>query len=217
MSFVKSLFLDRPRLWLALVLGVLVAACVPFALRPMLRVLFGWNVAVWAYLVLLWIMMVRADAARVRVIAGREDESAAIVLSAVSLGALASVVAIVLELATAKNLGLGSSLRHFIFTGATVIGSWCVIPTIFTQHYARLFYAATDSRPLQFPDGEIEPDYWDFLYFSFTIAVASQTADINVASTAMRRAVLAQSLLSFFFNAAILALTINIAASLVGP
>jgi len=63
----------------------------------------------------------------------------------------------------------------------------------------------------------LEPDYWDFMYFSFTIAVASQTADINLSSSSMRRAVLAQSVLSFFFNASILALSINIAASLIGP
>ncbi len=217
MTLVKALLLERPRLWIALILGAIVAACVPFSLRPLLRVLLGWNIAVWLYLILIWIMMAQANAARVRESAAREDESSVIVLTAVSVGALASIAAIVLELATAKNLGLGSSVRHFVFTGSTVIGSWCVIPTIFALHYARLFYAPSGTRALQFPDADVEPDYWDFLYFSFTIAVASQTADILIASKSMRRAVLAQSLLSFFFNACILALTINIAASLVGP
>lgn len=217
MTRIRSLLLERPRLWIALVLGAILAVCVPFPLRPLLRVLLGWNIAVWLYLILIGFMMARASAAQVRRSAAREDENSVIVLTTVSAGAIASIVAIVLELATAKNLGLGSSLRHVIFTGSTVIGSWCVIPTIFALHYARLFYAPAATRALQFPDADVEPDYWDFLYFSFTIAVASQTADISIASKSMRRAVLAQSLLSFFFNASILALMINIAASLVGP
>ena len=59
------------------------------------------------------------------------------------------------------------------------------------------------------------PDYWDFLYFSFIIGVASQTADVEITSKVIRRTSLAHSILSFFFNSAILALTINIAAGLV--
>ena len=69
---------------------------------------------------------------------------------------------------------------------------------------------------MAFPDREPEPNYWDFLYFSFTIAVAAQTSDVAVLSRPARKAVLAQSVLSFFFNAAILGLSVNIAASAVG-
>lgn len=69
---------------------------------------------------------------------------------------------------------------------------------------------------LKFPDdnADFRPDYGDFLYFSFTIAVASQTADVSVTTQPMRRLVLLQSILSFGFNTAILAFTINIAASM---
>jgi uncharacterized membrane protein len=71
-------------------------------------------------------------------------------------------------------------------------------------------------RMLAFPDQEPNPDYWDFLYFSFTISVAVQTSDVQVMTHSARKVVLAQSILSFLFNAAILGLSINIAASLVG-
>jgi len=67
-----------------------------------------------------------------------------------------------------------------------------------------------------FPDNDAEHDYWDFLYFSFTIAVASQTSDVMVCSREARRTALAQSILSFFFNAAVLGLSVNIAAGLLG-
>jgi uncharacterized membrane protein len=78
-----------------------------------------------------------------------------------------------------------------------------------------MFYRAPAKElPLRFPDGLTEPDYWDFLYFSFTIAVAVQTSDICVMSRPMRKMVLGQSVLSFFFNLAILGLSINIAAGM---
>ena len=67
---------------------------------------------------------------------------------------------------------------------------------------------------INFPDTE-DPDYWDFLYFSFIIGVAAQTADVTIGSKVIRRTSLVHSILAFFFNSAILALTINIAASLI--
>ena len=106
---------------------------------------------------------------------------------------------------------------HYAFTGATIFGSWCLLATVFTFHYARLFYLSPiEQRALRFPDNEENPDYWDFLYFSFTIAVAAQTSDVSAMSRLMRKTVLAQSTLSFLFNVAIIGLSINIAASLVG-
>jgi uncharacterized membrane protein len=91
------------------------------------------------------------------------------------------------------------------------------VATLFAFHYARNFYRSpVERRALRFPDEEASPDYWDFLYFSYTIAVAAQTSDVSVMSRSMRKIVLAQSLLSFFFNVVIVGLSINIAAGLVG-
>jgi uncharacterized membrane protein len=89
---------------------------------------------------------------------------------------------------------------------------------MFTLHYGHMYYRAQEElRPLRFPDHDtLEPDYWDFLYFSFTIAVAAQTSDVTVMTQDMRKVVLAQSVLSFLFNAAIIGLSINVAAGLIG-
>ena len=77
------------------------------------------------------------------------------------------------------------------------------------------FRAPSDARPLRFPDNPApDPDFWDFFYFSFTIAVAAQTADISVVSGAMRKVVVAHAIVSFFFNVAILGATINVVAGL---
>jgi uncharacterized membrane protein len=115
---------------------------------------------------------------------------------------------------------------------ATVTGSWLLLPTLFALDYASLYYAGTAPGGLRFPQddaladaeappaqaarpGVFTPHYDDFLYFSFTIAVACQTSDIDVTRPSMRRLVLLQSVLSFAFNTAVLAFGINLAASLV--
>ena len=71
-----------------------------------------------------------------------------------------------------------------------------LIAVLYTVHYGHLFYRSPpDHRALQFPDKEQTPDYWDFMYFSFTIAVAVQTSDIAIMSHSLRKTVLAQSIL----------------------
>lgn len=214
--FLPPVLRNRPRALIGLLAGCVVAALVPAHIRPTARALIGWDSAVWLYLALIWLQMATARQTDVQALAEREDENAATVLMVVSIAAIASIVAIVVELSAAKNLG-ASALPHYLLTAATMLGAWFLIPTMFTLHYARHYYQSPAGDPaLRFPDKHLKPDYWDFLYFSFTIAVASQTADIALGSTSARRAALAQSVMSFFFNLAVLGLSINIAASMVG-
>jgi len=207
----------RPRLIIGMAAGVAVGAVLPWHWGTVTRVLVGWNAAVWLYLVLVGWLMIRSSHVDIRRVAEQEDRSAVVVLSIMSVAAIFSLAAIVLELSTAKDLSLAHRLAHYGFTAATVVGSWFLVGVLFTLHYARIYYQSPgNARALRFPDGETSPDYWDFLYFSFTIAVAAQTSDISVMSRPLRKTVLAQSVLSFLFNAAIIGLSINIAASLVG-
>ncbi|KVW63517.1 DUF1345 domain-containing protein [Burkholderia ubonensis] len=217
MTLYPQVLRNRPRLVAAFAAGLLCALLLPLPLRPTVRALIGWDVAVWLYLALMWVRMVTAHHHQVREIAIREDENATTVLTIICFATVASVAAIAIELATAKGVGFRAGLGHYAVTAATLFGAWFLIPTIFTLHYARLYYASPASeRALRFPDTKLEPDYWDFLYFSFTIAVASQTADVELGSRPARRAVLSQSILSFYFNMAVLGLSINVAAGLLG-
>jgi uncharacterized membrane protein len=217
MTLYPQVLRNRPRMIVALGIGIIGALAVPSHMRPMVRVLAGWDLAVWSYLVLIWLHMARADEHSVREFAQRDDENAGVVLFVICLATLASIAAIVLELASAKNLGAASTLAHYVLTGLTMFGAWFLIPTIFTLHYARLYYSSDPHETaLLFPDRKLQPNYWDFLYFSFTIAVASQTSDVVLRSRSIRRAALAQSILSFYFNVAVLGLCVNIAAGLLG-
>ena len=216
-NFYPQVLRNRPRMVVALGIGIIGALVVPSHMRPMVRVLAGWDVTVWLYLVLIWLHMAKADEHDVREFAQRDDENAGVVLFVICLATLASIAAIVLELASAKNLAAASTLAHYLLTGLTMFGAWFLIPTIFTLHYARLYYTPdAHESALLFPDDKLEPNYWDFLYFSFTIAVASQTSDVVLRSRTIRRAALAQSILSFYFNVAVLGLCVNIAAGLLG-
>ena len=206
---------NRPHLALAIGLGIVVGLVLPGAYHPLTRALFGWNCAVWVYLVSMMWMMATADHRKVRAIADKQDESAGLVLLSLTIGAVLSFSAIVWELGEIPHLKPDQRAWRYLFTAVTVLGSWLLVGVLFCFHYAHMYYRSSGKqRPLEFPAGLSEPDYWDFLYFSFTIAVAAQTSDVTVLTRPMRKLVLGHSVLSFFFNLAILGLSINIAAGM---
>lgn len=206
----------RPRLVTSTLCGIAASLLLPAVLGVATRGLLGWNLAVWLYLVLIGSMMLRADHVDIRRVAVAQAEAAVTVLTVLTLAVVVSLVAVVAQLSAAKVPGAPHALPHVLFALVTVAGSWLLLPTMFALNYASLYYRTVGGSGLNFPaiDADFKPDYGDFLYFSFTIAVASQTSDVSVSSQPMRRLVLAQSVLSFAFNTAVLALAINIAASM---
>jgi len=180
------------------------------------RSLVAWNLGVWPYLAALGWLMLRTSAEGVRGIAKQEDASS-VGLMVIMCGAAAlSLAAIVLELAGGDESG-ESALFVDGVTVLTLVGSWLLIAALYTFHYAHLYYTAPAHRlPLEFPEGLKAPSYVDFMYFALTISVAVQTSDVSVRTTAMRATVMVQSVLCFFFNLAVLGLSINIAAGVAG-
>ncbi|MFJ2983140.1 MULTISPECIES: DUF1345 domain-containing protein [unclassified Pseudomonas] len=207
---------SHPRLSFAALVGFASAWFMPAA-DTVQRILAGWNLGVWLYLLLVLWLTCRATPEQVRTVARVEDENAGLVLFTVCIAAIASLAAVTLQLVSSRGLQGTALALHYLYTGLTVAGSWLLIGCIFSLHYARLFYTGDRHEPaLRFADGERNPDYWDFHYFSYTISVAVQTSDIGVGGRGMRRVVLAHSLVGFVFNTAILGFTINIAAGLLG-
>ena len=207
----------HPHLVGAGVAGLLVGLVAPGNHGTVARCLLGWNVGVWFYLFWTGWTMTQSNHERLERVARAQAEGAGTVLAIVALAAVASFGAIVTELANIKGATPRLALTHVLYVLSTVVGSWVLLPTLFSLNYASLYHvSANDGGGLKFPDESVdfEPDYSDFLYFSFTIAVASQTSDVLVTNRAVRRVVLLQSVLSFVFNTTILAFTINMAASL---
>ncbi|WP_229503725.1 DUF1345 domain-containing protein [Massilia putida] len=215
-GFMVRFMRSRPYLLGALALGVAVGLLVPGDYNGLRRALIGWNSGVWSYLLTMSWAMFRADHSRVRAIAEKQDERGGVVLAAMIVGAILSVYAIVTELANMKEASEHVKALHYAFTALTVVGSWLLVGVMYCFHYAHLYYTANKhALPLAFPDLHTQPNYWDFLYFSFTLSVAVQTSDVTVKTRDMRKLVLGHCVLAFFFNLVILGLSVNIAASLV--
>jgi len=201
---------SRPHLSVAIVLGALTAPLLPADWPWLSRLLTAWDVTVWTYLATMAVMMLRADHHDIRRAARKQDERGPVILATLSLAVMISLAAIV------SQLSQGGAAVHYSFVVLTLVGSWFMVGTMFCSHYAHLYYEnETAEPPLAFPDRALQPNYWDFLYFSFTICVAVQTSDVEVRSRSLRKVVLGQSVLCFFYNLAILGLSINIAASLI--
>lgn len=210
----------RPRLLLAAVAGLATWPLLPAHWPAITQALVAWNVAVWLYVVLMAFFFARADHARLRRTAQAHAEGAAMVLATALAAAVASLVGVVVQFAQAHQPGTAHALPHILLALSTVAGAWLLMPTLFTLSYASRYYAPRRGHPsggMAFPhaDARFEPAYEDFLYFAYTIAVAAQTSDVAVTTRPMRRLVALQSVQAFVFNTAILALGINLAASLV--
>ena len=100
----------------------------------------------------------------------------------------------------------------------TLFVSWLMTQVTFGLRYAHEYYATSPGHTevdggLQFP-GEGKPDYLDFLYFSLVLGMTFQVSDVQITSRKLRRLATVQGILSFMFNTVIVALTVNIAASL---
>jgi uncharacterized membrane protein len=213
---VKNLFRDHPRLWLSVVVGSAVFFFLPQQWTTLNRVLVCWNCGVVLFLGLLSFWMMRLSAEQICKKYIEEDESGPFILVIVVLAAMLSLVAIIEPLATIKQVSGMERAAHFALAALTLINSWILVPLMFTTHYADRFYSVDEKhQPLRFPDTKM-PVFWDFAYFSFTIAAACQTSDVSTTNAEIRRIVIAHTLISFLFNATILGFAINVTAGLIG-
>jgi len=202
------------RIWIALGICVVSFFFVPAGLSLITRMLTSWNCGVTFFLVTIYLWMTRMTPEQISAHYIEEDPSAPVILVVATAAALLSVVAIVEPLAALRHGGHGGQLVRFALAPITLINSWLLVPTMFTMHYADMFYSApAKARPLAFPKTEM-PAFWDFAYFSFTIAAACQTADVATTHVSIRRVVTFHEIVSFAFNVAILGFAINITAGL---
>jgi uncharacterized membrane protein len=200
----------RPRTFLAIVIGIVAFFVAPQSLRLVTRLLIGWDVFTAAYLLLVYVMMARCGQAHIRRSAILQDDGSIIILLVAALGAFASIAAIVFELGAGRR-----TPPELALATATIALSWAAVHTIFALHYAHEFYRGAKAGGLAFPAGDKpeEPDYWDFVYFSFVIGMTAQVSDVGITTKTIRRIATAHGIVSFIFNTALVALMVNIAAS----
>lgn len=212
---------NHDRLFMALAFGTFVYLLLPGSLfagnwQLPTRMLVGWNSGLAVYLCMALVSLSRFDLKAVRGRAATADEGAWLILMLTVAASVASLAAVFAELGAAKGAAPIDKALHLGLAALTIVLSWTFIHAIFTFHYAHEFYGERGSHKsgLSFPECK-QPEYWDFMYFSFVIGMTFQVSDIQVTSPHVRRTVLAHGVLSFFFNLAVLSLAINIGGSLI--
>lgn len=202
------------RLVLSFASGLILFGLLSQGMALATRFILAWDLTALLYVGSTLAMIFSSTVATCRNRAALYDEGDWIILVLVVASASVSFVAIYAELASLAADG-GSLAPGLLITGVTVALSWAIAHIVFTLHYANAYYRPGEDGPggLAFP-GHRDPDYRDFLYYSFVIGCAAQTGDIATVSPAMRRLTLVHGIIAFAFNTAILALTINVGASL---
>lgn len=211
-------FSSRPRMMFSIALGF-----VAYSLLGQLpsgsevtRALIAWNVGALAYLTAAVHLMFRSTHDNMRRRALAQNDGEWVIMALGLLSAFTCLLGVVTELAEARSAEGYLRLMHLGHAILTLATSWLFTQVMFAQQYAHDYYAALEAGA---PGGilfqhEDRPDYLDFLYMACVIGATSQTADVTFTSRYMRRMGLLHCLVSFFFNTTVLALTVNMASSL---
>ena len=208
----------RPRLLGSLVFGLAVYAAIlyTFDLSGATSTLIAWNAGVLLNLALTLHMALTTDLDAIKRRAITQDQGRMTILVVVVLASTAVLLAVGSQLAQAKHFQGTLRIAHLALAILTVITSWLFTQVVFALHYAHDFYLARARAapdPLDFP-GTPDPLYADFFHFSTVIGTSAQTADISFEGPTLRPVGTLHCIVSFFFNASLLALSINVVAGM---
>jgi uncharacterized membrane protein len=216
-----SLLARRWRILLgAAVMAAVIAAARQLHLLPGLAGLIGWNAGSVVYLATTLWMLWRDDEATVRRRAAYEDEGSSVTQIIILSAVVASLGATVLALREGKGAhDVAAPSWAWLFSVSTLILGWAIVQTVFALTYAHRYFGdgdrdGADDKGVEFP-GEPPKTYHDFIYMAVCIGASAQVSDFDITSSRLRRLVTLHSLLAFFFNTMILALGINIIASVI--
>jgi len=208
------------RLVTAVALGMAAYAVIPHWHGKAIRAILGWDIGVLVLIGWITAMMARSTQEHMRQRAALQDLGRSVILLVIIGGALVSLLALAYIQKTIKATQGDEPVFYLMTIVGTIILSWLLVHTVFTLHYAHGFYWSSEDENdedglvggLQFPS-ENQPDYWDFMYFSYVVGMTCQVSDVQITGRALRRLALFHGVVAFFFNTIILALTINIIAS----
>jgi len=211
----------HPALLAGCAAGFVCAWIVPGGAPALLRAVLGWDALVIVFLGLTLTAMLRGGHETMRYRAAHYDTSDSVLLLLCIVAVIASLIGITSMVVGIKDMPTERKIMRLLLSVITVVASWLFLHTVLALHYAHHYYwpkrrsgdPDTHHGGLDFPGGEA-PDYGDFLYFSFVLGATSQTSDVNITGRSIRRLAMLHGTLAFAFNTLLLALTVNVAASL---
>ena len=207
------------RLYFSIAIGTIVGVFSAYAgVKSHLgQSLVGFNSGALIYVGWASLVMYRSTIKDMRARALAQDDGKVVVLSLAVLALVFSIGAIFADLASVKTLAGSAKYGTLLLALLTISSSWFFTNTVFALHYAHDYYFDFQNGKtggLVFLPSDEEPTYSDFIYFSFILGATAQTADVVLSSKKMRRTCTLHSILAFFFNTTILALTVNMASGL---
>lgn len=210
----------HPRLFASFLIGLSVVLMAPYLgiTSKVTQALVGYDVGAFIFIIWALSMMSKCGPHEIRKRALSQNDGQSTVLILVGLAIIFSTGAIFFDLSAVKDVVGAEKYERLILSVSTIVLSWFFTNVSFTLHYAHdYFFEVQNNRDggLVFLPASEEPDYFDFLYFAFTLGATAQTADVALASKKMRRTCIIHSILAFFFNTTLVALTINIASGLI--
>jgi uncharacterized membrane protein len=200
------------RVALAAIPGVVVGIVLAFFTVAQAAALIGWDVAAATFLVGVWLAIGVLEPEATQRRATRLDPSRGLADVLVITAGVAILTAVALALARAGGAHGGTKAYLLAVGLVSVVFSWLSVHTIFTLKYARLYYG-DEVGGIDFNEQD-GPDYLDFAYLAFTIGMTFQVSDTDLTAKPIRRTALRHALISYLFGAVIVAIVINIVASL---
>ena len=175
--------------------------------------LIGFDMGSALFLLSLLPLFRQCETADMRKHAAQNDANRVLLLVITAVVTLVILVAVALEL-SAKGKPSGAVILLVV---ATLALTWLFTNTVYALHYAHIYYLANPEKDgdlggVDIPDTP-EPDYWDFLYFAYTLGMTFQTSDSDIKSRHLRRVATLHCLIAFVFNIGIVAFTINVLGS----
>lgn len=194
--------------------GLLVGVALAWVAPWQLAVLAGWDLVAVLVLSRVWFRVGRFSADQTKEFATREDNSRASAELLLVTASVAALGGVAFGLVKAHESGPTLEALLTVESVLTIALSWAVVHTVFALRYAHEYYTTTRSGGIDFKSGEYEPDYGDFAYVAFTVGMTFQVSDTDIGSRLIRRTVLRHALVSYLFGAIIVAVMVNVIATL---
>ncbi len=217
MDFLVRIVRGRARLFLGALFGIVVGLVVPPQHTVLTRILIAWDAGCIGFLLLAAQMFSSPRHADIAVDAEKQEDGEWTIFWLAMAGVAASFAAILGEFATTKDMPAAARSLHAGLVALTLFVSWLMTHTLFAFRYAHEYYECDEhgkiAGGLAFPEDQV-PDYWDFFYFAIVLGMTFQVSDVQITSRKLRRLATVHGLLGFLFNTVILALSVNIGASM---
>jgi uncharacterized membrane protein len=196
---------------------IIIYFIIPGSMPKLIKNILLWDVFSLSFLILSWVVLIKRPVPEIRKMAKKDDGSAIFVFILILLSSFAGMITVLMVVLTQNSVPLKDAL-YLPVAIAGILFSWIMVHSIYTFHYAHMYYNDNDKTPgedahgLEFPGNDLKPNYIDFAYFAFVIGCTFQVSDVEISSPKIRRVVLLHGLLSFALNTFVIALSVNLIA-----